>query len=216
LAKPHTDLVLRHLRESVITGEFKRGEFLRLDRLASELGVSVTPVREALMQLRAEGLVEWQPRRGFQAVPLDRRDLDDVYRVQAFLAGELAARAVRELSDRDIEHLQQLQHELETAHAASDFPRVEDLNHRFHRAINQASDSPRLTWMLRTTTQFAPRLFFARIPGWSASSASDHRAVLEALSQRDPEAAAVAMSTHVERAGDLLAAYQEGRNDDAP
>jgi DNA-binding GntR family transcriptional regulator len=191
----------------VVTGDLRPGTFVRLERVASELGVSVTPVREALMQLRAEGFVAWRPRRGFEVLPLTAEDVLDVYEVQAFIAGQLAARAVSGLNDRDLAELEKIQNELESAHADDRLEDVERLNHNFHRAINRAADSPRLTWSLLTTAKFAPRLFFARIDGWSDSSAHDHRAVLAALTSREPAHAAEAMRAHIQRAGTLLARH---------
>src|SRR4051794_13883707 len=81
------------LRERILAGDLRPGTFLRPDRLAVELGVSPTPVREALQALRADDMVRALPRRGFVVAPLDRGDVDDLFDVQARITGELAARA---------------------------------------------------------------------------------------------------------------------------
>jgi len=207
---------LQHVRELIVTGQVTAGEFLRLERVADELGVSVTPVREAMVQLRAEGFVEWERRRGFRVLPLTAEDIVDIYAVQAFIAGELARRAARRLSPHAIDGLEALQDLLEKAHSSGSIDEVEAYNHDFHRRINRAADSPRLTSMLRASTHFAPRLFFASIEGWPEASASEHRGVIEAIRAFDADQAATRMTQHVIHAGRLLADHvasrQEGRS----
>ena len=85
--------VARYVRRRIFDGTYAAGEYVRLDQLAVELGVSVTPVREALFQLRAEGLLVQQPRRGFMVLPVTERDLPAIAHVQAPVGAALAARA---------------------------------------------------------------------------------------------------------------------------
>ena len=91
--------VARYVRKRIFDGTYSAGEYVRLDQLAAELGISVTPVREALFELRAEGLLAQQPRRGFVVLPVTQRDLADVANVQAHVGGELAARAAVNIDD---------------------------------------------------------------------------------------------------------------------
>jgi DNA-binding GntR family transcriptional regulator len=206
---PRADHVLRHTRERILTGQVEPGTYLRLEHLAEEHGVSVTPVREAMMQLRTEGFVEWQPRRGFVVLPFDADDIRDIYRVQAFVAADLAQRAAHRLSPHDIDTLEDVQARLEAADRNRDFAVVEQLNHEFHRRINLAASSPRMAGLLRTLAQFAPSLFFAEIEGWVAASASEHRGVLTALREGDADAVATRMADHIAHAGELLAQHVE-------
>jgi len=169
----------------------------------------VTPVREAMVLLRGEGFVELAPRRGFVVLPMSRADIEDIYRVHAFVSGELAALACRRLSAEAVDRVTAIQVELERAHASGEEVLVEQLNHEFHREINLAADSPRLLWFLRTAARYAPRMFFARIEGWSEASAHDHQAILVALESRNVDAARLAMLNHVSHAGELLARHRE-------
>src|SRR5580658_1080993 len=82
-----------YLRDAIIAAEIGSGEFVRPERVADELGMSPTPVREALMALAKEGFLVWRPRHGFQVAKVRISDIEDVFSVQAFIAGELAARA---------------------------------------------------------------------------------------------------------------------------
>lgn len=203
--------VAAHIRELILTGAAEPDRFLRLEPLATTIGVSVTPVREALMQLRAAGFVELHPRRGFRVLPLSADDIRDVYLAQAFIAGELAARATRSLSAKDVDALERIQEQLEQAHAAADSVAVEAHNFAFHRKINRAAEAPRLASLLRPSVEYAPRLFFANIPGWSSASATDHRAIIEAFRAGSSQAARDSMAQHIQHAGDLLAQHREAR-----
>ncbi len=78
-----SDDVAAHVRNLIMSGGVRPGDFVRLDETAAELGVSVTPVREALLTLRGEGLVELVPHRGYVVSPLDRSDIDDIFWLQA-------------------------------------------------------------------------------------------------------------------------------------
>ncbi len=199
--------VIEYIRDLIVSGVVRADEFLRLDAIAESLGTSVTPVREALLQLRGEGFVEWEPRRGFRVVRLTPEDIDDIHLVQAFIAKELATRASRRMSTYDVEQLQAIQQALENAHARGDAQEVEELNHAFHRKINLAADSPKLAWALKIFARFAPRRYFSQVDGWAEASAKDHRAIISALMSRDADAVGKAMQMHVENAGRLLAAH---------
>ncbi len=205
------DDVAGHLRDLIVSGQVRAGDHLRLDALAERLGTSVTPVREALVALRGEGFVILQPRRGYVVAPFTEQDLRDVYQVQAYLAGELVARACPRLAADETAALADVQHQLEAAHGRGDAVQVERLNHEFHRRINLAAGSPKLAQFLLTATRYSPTLFFAQIDGWPQASAEDHRSILRALAGGDADAARAAMTRHVTNAGALLAAHLQAR-----
>ncbi|WP_242424773.1 GntR family transcriptional regulator, partial [Frankia sp. EI5c] len=83
------DEVAAHLRDLIMSGHIWPGEYIRLDEVARELGVSVTPVREALVRLRSEDMVELEPRRGYVVAPLSQQDIRDLFSLQGDIAGEL-------------------------------------------------------------------------------------------------------------------------------
>jgi DNA-binding GntR family transcriptional regulator len=189
--------VARFVRKRIFDGTYSAGEYVRLDQLAAELGISVTPVREALFELRAEGLLVQQPRRGFVVLPVTGRDIADVANVQAHVGGELAARAAINIDDEQLRELKQTQAQLEEAYAGDDHERTVRLNHEFHRAINVAADSPKLAQLMSQITRYAPESVFPTITGWPHQSTRDHRRVLAALDKRDGELARTAMSEHL-------------------
>jgi len=164
--------------------------------MAADLGVSVTPVREALLNLCAEGLLVQRPRRGFMVVELTARDVADVANVQAFIGGELAARAAENVTDGQLAELRAIQDELERAYGEGDLDRTVRLNHEFHRLVNVVGDSPKLTQFMSAITRYAPESVFPTLSGWPAQSTRDHRRVVDALARRDAGAARSAMAEH--------------------
>jgi DNA-binding GntR family transcriptional regulator len=191
-----SDDVARYVRRRIFNGTYRSGEYLRLDQLAVDLGISVTPVREALLNLRAEGLLVQQPRRGFMVLEVTARDIADVANVQAFIGGELAARAAENITAEQLALLRSIQDDLEAAYATDDLERTVRLNHEFHRLINVAADSPKLTQFMSGITRYAPESVFPTLPGWPTQSTSDHRKVIEAFERRDADGARMAMAEH--------------------
>ena len=189
--------VARYVRKRIFDGTYAAGQYIRLDQLAVEVGVSVTPVREALFVLSAEGLLSQQPRRGFVVVAVTGRDLTDVANVQAHIGGELAARAAVNITDEQLGELEKIQTELEEAYASDDVDSAVRLNHEFHKAINVAADSPKLAQLMSQITRYATESVFPTIAGWPDQSTEHHRKLLAALESRDEDLARTAMSEHL-------------------
>lgn len=185
------------VRRRIFDGTYAAGHYVRLDQLAAELGISVTPVREALVELKAEGLVDQQPRRGFVIRRVTERDITDVSEVQAFIGGELAARAATAITEVALSELAAVQADLEAAYAAGEGERAVRLNHDFHRAINMAAQSSKLAQLMSQITRYAPEAVFPAIDGWPEHSNRHHRRVLAALTARDEEQARAAMAKHL-------------------
>lgn len=191
------DDVARFVRRRIFDGSYAAGEYIRLDQLAAELGVSVTPVREALFELRGEGLLEQLPRRGFVVLPVTDRDITDVSDVQAYVGGELAARAAVNMTPEQLRNLSDVHVRLIEAYADGDGDRAVRLNHEFHRAINVAADSPKLAQLMSQITRYAPESVFPTIGGWPAKSVADHTRIVAALRKADATAAREAMAEHL-------------------
>ena len=189
--------VARLVRRRIFDGDYPAGKYIRLEQLADELGISVTPVREALFGLKTEGLLTQQPRRGFLVLPVTRRDIDDVAAVQGHIGGELASRAARRITAAQLAELERIQAELEDAYSDDDSERAVRLNHEFHRGVNVAADSPKLAQLMAHTTRYALESVFPTVEGWPTQSAREHRRVLAALKKGDADLARAAMSKHL-------------------
>ncbi|GAA4790158.1 GntR family transcriptional regulator [Actinomycetospora chlora] len=201
--------VARQLRERILSGVLRPGTFLRPDRLAVELGVSPTPVREALQALRADDMVRALPRRGFVVAPLDRDDVVDLFAVQAQLTGDLAARAARVLDADGLAALQERAAEVDAlieAGAPDDLALAEG---RFHAALNRAAGARKLAWLVGRAAHYLPPRFYTDRRAWRTATVVAHRTLLDALASGDAETARAAMEAHVLDGRDLLVAHLE-------
>lgn len=203
--RPLSEEVAAHVRALIMSGRLRAGQFVRLDRVAEELDVSATPVREGLQTLRGEGFLSFEPRRGFIVAPLSPDDVQDLFLVQADIAGELAARAAAASAPEWIAELRDRQASLGRAMANGRPEDVVEYNRQVHRMINLRAAAPKLAWMLSVAVRYVPEPFFLAIEGWSEASLHDHGEILDALEAGDAELAREAMRSHIRHAGRLLA-----------
>lgn len=206
----------RYLRDALVSGAYRPGQRMAVEELARQLGVSAMPIREALVTLANEGLLEVLPRRGFRVARVGRRDIEDVFRVHAFVAGLLAELAAPVVRDETLADLRSIQNEVERlAHQrlklADRSAQVEELNFLFHRTINRVPDAERLRWFLRAATRYVPRHFYEAIPGWLDTTVGDHPGIIDALADRDAARARELVSDHVAKAGELVIGHLAAR-----
>ena len=183
-----SDEVAGHLRAAIMSGSLRPGTFIRLDETAAELGVSITPVREALLKLRGEGMVQLEPHRGHVVLPLTQQDIDDIFWLQATIAREVAAAATEHITDSEIDQLDRLNDALATAIGSGDAETIAGLEFAFHRVFNQASGRIKLAWFLLSAARYMPVLVYAADPQWGAAAVDNHRKLIAALRRRDPDA----------------------------
>jgi len=196
--------VASYVRELIISGTVRPGEFLRIDRIAEQVGVSITPVREGLGILRAQGFVRLLPRRGFMVAPFTHQDIRDLFWAQAVLAGELAARAAARITPEKLEQLEAISEDYEVANAAADLTKVIDLSHAYHREINRAAASMRLAMLLDSVVKTVPPRFYATIDGWIEETRHEHPLIIEALRERDADKARELMKVHISYGAERL------------
>jgi DNA-binding GntR family transcriptional regulator len=201
------DEAASYVRDLIMSGELRSGQFIRPEAIAEALGISATPVREGLLALRGEGFVHLEPRRGFAVSPMRAEDIRDLFTAQALLAGELAARAARHITPDDLDGLDGLQEGIKAAAERNDLEELEDLNFRFHRAINRLADSPKISQLVGVVARCVPNRSNAQIAGWQQSTLEDHEAVLEALRRGSAVKSRSAMVSHITHAGELLATH---------
>jgi len=201
---PSADEVAGRLRRMILVGELPPGSRATQDELAQRLGVSTMPVRKALLQLAAEGLIEVSPRRSFRVVQTTPDDIRDIYWMQARIAGQLAHRAAQLAGDDRLAELAKAHDAFSDACAAGRAADQEAANWRFHRVVNRTAASPKLLLTLRTTLRFIPDDFYCLVPDWAPVSERGHRRILDALAARDPDEARAAAEDHVREAAELL------------
>ena len=202
--------VATYVRELIMSGSVRPGEFLRMERIAQAVGVSNTPVREGLLSLRSEGFVRLVPRRGFVVEPFSRQDIHDLFWTQGVLAGELAARAAKTIEPDQLARLEHLVQQYAVAQE-NDRDALGSLGHFFHREINVASGSTRLALLLGSVVKHLPNRFYAAIEGRVDATHDDHPMILEALRERNPKKARSRMEQHIVRGADRLIEMLEQR-----
>ncbi|MEP9393100.1 GntR family transcriptional regulator [Gordonia sp. VNQ95] len=193
--KQLTDEVADHLRTRIMTGDIRPGQFIRLDETASALGCSVTPVREALVTLRGEGLVRSSPHRGFIVENLERGDIVDLFWMQAELSARLATHAIAdpELA-RSLTELATIVDELEAAVDTGNADRVLDREFAFHRHVNLMAHSKKLAWFLFEANKYSPHQLYAHDPEWGRQAVASHRRLIGFL--RDGDEASIRTEIH--------------------
>lgn len=211
-ARPQlSDEASSYVRGLIMSGTLRPGASVRPETIGEALNISTTPAREALQALRVEGFLELVPRRGFQVAPLTGQDIRDLFKVQALIGGELAARAAANATDEDLVELEALHHELIAAAKRNNHELLEAKNHEFHRAINLMADSRKVIWVLGLITRYVPRQFYSSIQGWPRATMEDHAKILESIRAKDPKATRAAMENHIIHSGELLASHFDER-----
>jgi DNA-binding GntR family transcriptional regulator len=211
------------LRQEILAGTHAAGSWLREEELAASLGVSRTPVREALQRLQAEGLVELVPNRGAQVSPWSDTDLDDIFELRALLEG-YAARRAAEAGSRELSGLLALCEEMEQRLENLDkqaYNEITELNLQFHRAVHLDSANRLLPGLLSGVIQvpLVRHTFHHYTPAELARSFAQHRELIEALGSGDGNWAESVMRSHVLaaraslRGASLRLAAIEGKTD---
>jgi DNA-binding GntR family transcriptional regulator len=156
------DTVARYIRALIFHGHLRNGDRIRQDDLATQMGVSRIPVREAIIALDREGWVTSEPHRGAFVNGLDRGGIEDHYEMLGMLYGLVARRATERATAEDVERLTEQQRALK---AADDPDDVLYENERLLRLMFKIADSPRLSAVSRVMTGVVPGNFFAEVPG---------------------------------------------------
>ncbi|MEV6702913.1 GntR family transcriptional regulator [Streptomyces sp. NPDC051453] len=196
--------VASYVRELIISGKVRPGEFLRMEPIAEAVGVSNTPVREGLLSLSSEGFIELVPRRGFIVTPFSQQDVRDLFWAQAQLGGELAARAAMKITEEQLDGLEAIIRQQEAAIEAKDEDAMVEYGHAFHRQINLAADSQRLALLLASVVKHLPNRFYLTIEGRLPAIHEEHPLILEALRRRSSRMARSLMEQHILESADHL------------
>jgi DNA-binding GntR family transcriptional regulator len=208
--------VLEGLRRGILVGEYRPGERLVEEQIAAELGVSRTPVRQALTMLEAEGLVEIVQNRGAMVCSFSAEEVWEIYDLRAVLEGHAARRAADRIGLSEwrrlgelVGEMERLERDIQRGRSESPEENIRRLvarNQEFHGAIVAASHNRRLEKLVQRTVQvpLVFRAFFWYTPRERAVSNHYHRRILEALETGDGERAEIVMREHVYEGRDFV------------
>lgn len=170
------------------------------EAISAALGVSRSPVREAVILLGTEGLLTLLPRRGAIVAHITREDVIDHYELYGLVSGRAAAAAALSLSDGERTKLR----EIHSRFVPSSGVDLSGANGDFHRLINRAAPA-RTRWLLRLLEKTVPSRYYEFASGWDAQAVGHHREILESILSGDAERARAAMEYHLHCSGEVAA-----------
>lgn len=201
--------IFQKIRQDIIAGKYSRDEELKELLIASEMGVSRTPVREALRQLEREGLVAIIPNKGTYVVGITVQDMKDIYDIRAVLE-RLCVRQVANIATvGQIEALEEILYLAEYHLKKGHRKQVVELSGKFHEILYEASGNRMLGRVLQNYYLYLEqvRMFLFTIPGKFGEVIGEHRQILEAIKEQDGEKAEQAVGKHIGNVMKLIDSY---------
>ncbi|MBE5867356.1 MAG: GntR family transcriptional regulator [Lachnospiraceae bacterium] len=197
---PLRDVVFNTLRQAILTGELKPGERLMEIHLANRLGVSRTPIREAIRKLELEGLVTMIPRRGAEVAQITEKSLQDVLEVRRALDGLSVELACDRITSEELEQLKQACDDFEQATQTRDPRKIARADVALHDIIVQATGNRRLMQMVNNLSEQMYRYRFEYIKDESKHQRliEEHRIIYESILQKDKKTAAATAKLHID------------------
>jgi len=208
--KTRTQLVVETLREKILSGEIKAGQPLRQAALAEELNVSRIPVREALLQLEADGLVSFEPHKGATATELNASQVDELFELRAMLEGELLASSIPHISNEKLEEatniLLKLNKALGKENAANTWS---ELNSNYHNCLYSGANRPQTQDLVNTLNKNADRYIRMHLlwAGGISKAESEHNELLELCKSRNVEKSVAVLKQHILGSRDEIKAF---------
>ncbi len=196
---PLRDVVFHTLREAILKGELKPGERLMELQLAAKLGVSRTPIREAIRMLELEGLAVTVPRKGAEVARMTEKDMEDVLQIREALDELAASIACRQITADELEELRKTADEFEEYTKTGDIKRIAEVDVRFHDIIYQATRNPKLVAMLNNLREqmYRYRVEYLKDEKNYPILVKEHSEILAGLEEKNQKSVKNAMYQHV-------------------
>ncbi len=213
--KPLRDIVFETLRKAILDGDLKPGERVMEVQLAEKLGVSRTPVREAIRKLELEGLLEMIPRKGAYVADVSIKDVLNVLEVRASLEGLAASLAAERITEDEIDSLRKSAEEFETMNKNNDRDGMVQKDTEFHSVLLNAARNNKLLSIVESLSDYVQRFRVIYFTEYSDAKniMDDHRAILDAIKERDVEKANRVAQEHIENIGNYLSAQNSDKTE---
>jgi len=197
--RPLREIVFETLREAIISGVLKPGERLMEVQLAEEMGVSRTPVREAIRKLELENFVVMVPRKGAYVADLSTKDIVDVFEIRAALEALAAGLAAERITDEELEELQQI---LVQSTKSQSLEEIIAIDTKFHDALYRASRNERLVQIISNLREQIQRFRSTTLasPGRLKDTLEEHKKIVDAVSERNVQLAQQLAVEHIDNA----------------
>ncbi len=197
---PLREVVFNNLRDAILKGQLKPGERLLENHLADKLGVSRTPVREALRMLEQENLVELIPRRGAQVLDISAEDIKNILEIRSALEVVSIRHACQKMDNDSLKELKKYNAEFEAAFEARDYEGVATADEKFHDVIFSAAGNKRLVVIISNIQAQVYRYRMAYLKVYETKTAvlNHHRNIIEAIEKHDAALGEKVMAEHIE------------------
>ncbi|MCB0102955.1 MAG: GntR family transcriptional regulator [Anaerolineales bacterium] len=215
--KPLKEEIYDALHRQIIVGTYEPGDWLRQEEIAGKMGVSMTPVREALDLLVAKGIAERVPYRGVRVREMSTKDVVEAYGMRLFLEAMIARETALNITPDQLKKLEEIMAEMDRHVELSEMPQERQLSREFHAAIAEASGNNLLIqlyaivsnafpdWLLYEALYRKPEL----LSGSVVQTHDEHTAILDAFKQHNPDLAVKVSLEHVMESGKWLETYRD-------
>lgn len=200
--KPLREIVFETIREAIISGDLRPGERLMEVQLAEEMGVSRTPVREAIRKLELEGFVVMIPRKGAYVAGISMKDIADVFEIRTALESLAAGLAAERITEDELEELERSLVSVSESTESNNLQALVDTDADFHDIIYKASRNERLVQIINNLKEQIQRFRTTSLahPGRMRKALEEHKQIVEALSERNIALAQTLAQEHIENA----------------
>jgi len=198
--KTRTQVVVEVIRERILSGDIEAGKPLRQSALANELNVSRIPIREALLQLEAEGLVKFEAHKGATAAGLSSEQVLELFELRALIEPDLLAKSIANMTDADIEDAEALLVKLEDSFHHDNASNLwSDLNTQFHTSLYQAANRPNTMEVIQNLNSNCDRYIRLHLSqkGVIPKAEQQHQQLLAYCKDRNPTAACQLLKEHI-------------------
>ena len=197
---PLRDVVFNTLRRAILKGELKPGERLMEIALADKLGVSRTPIREAIRKLELEGLVVMAPRKGAKVASITERDLNDVLEVRKGMEVLAISLACKRITGEELEKLEIIERDFQRLIESGNLTELAEMDVKFHDTIYHATNNQRLVQLLNNLREqmYRYRMEYLKDIAVRRTLAEEHKAICQALRERNQQQAEKYVSIHID------------------
>ncbi len=205
---PLRDVVFNTLRDAILKGELKPGERLMEMHLANKLGVSRTPIREAIRMLEQEGLAVTIPRKGAQVARMTEKDMEDVLEIRDALDELAVTKACEQMYPEAFDELEQARKEFERMTLTGDVRKIVAADEAFHNVIYKAANNPKLENIVNNLREQMYRYRYEYIKDQQAFQqlVAEHQAITEGLKNKDKDAVRKTMRIHLDNQAEAVKA----------
>lgn len=210
---PLRDVVFNTLRDAILTGKLVPGERLMENQLADKLGVSRTPVREALRMLELENLVELVPRKGAQVLDMSEKDIVNILEVRSALEGLATQLACKKMGAEELQQLKKLEADFEHAVADNDVELFVDIDEDFHDLIFSSTGNDKLIHIFKNLRIQLYRYRMAQAKNDTSMSTivAHHRSIIRAIENREAEEGAAVAQGHIKYQTESILRYMKNK-----